>query len=513
MLDVGETIERYRVEAILGGGVLATVYRVRHLQLDTVHALKVLTATSPSDRARLFAEGQIQAKLRHPNVVGVTDLLLVNRAPALVLELVEGPSLQRWLGSSGGRIPLYEGLALFRGIVSGVGVAHAAGLVHRDLRPSNVLLAPGRGGSRIAKVTDFGFVWLGGESPLTRTGSAIGNPAYTAPEQLRNPSAVDVRADLWALGCMLYELVSGGRAFPATDPAVLFEDVVAGRYVDLARSSEPPPLRVTDVIRDLLRTDPAARIVSCAHLWERLWDDPVPSELYGGEQLRLEVPLALEPSVSLPVPLEGGALDGAVIDDSGLEAPPTLIPPEDLFHGFDGLGDAPSEASEPMRVPSRVRPAVRPWWAWPLGLGAAVIASVPVVAVVLVLFGSSGPPAPAPVQALAVIPPRPAPVAPEVVPVVPVVAPEPPPAPKAKEARPRPANGTISVEGDAAEVWLEASGRRVEAKGSIPAGKYVVRASFGDSVTRNAGEIQIRPGAKTRVRCASFVYACTQIDR
>src|SRR5688500_10526806 len=102
MLEVGQSVERYRVEALLGNGSLAAVYRVRHLQLGTVHALKVLIATTPSDRARLFAEGQIQAKLRHPNVVGVTDIILVDRAPALVAELVEGPSLQQWLAEAKG---------------------------------------------------------------------------------------------------------------------------------------------------------------------------------------------------------------------------------------------------------------------------------------------------------------------------------------------------------------------------------------------------------------------------
>jgi eukaryotic-like serine/threonine-protein kinase len=273
MLDVGDIVEHYRVEARLLVGGPAFGYRVRDVRLGSLHTLKVMVGATPVDRERLLAEGKIQTRLRHPNLVGVTDVFAVRGAPAVVLEHIEGPTLESWLAE--GRISVDIALAMFRGIVTGVGVAHAAGVVHRGLQPSSVLLGRGRSGALVAKVTDFGL--------------AIGVSRYSAPEQwpadaasqeLRDPGTEDVRVDLWALGCVLYELVCGIPAFTATDPRRLREAVEAAAYPDpYALLAPRSPTRVTDGIRQLLEPDPNARIRSCAELWGRLWDVAVPTEL------------------------------------------------------------------------------------------------------------------------------------------------------------------------------------------------------------------------------------------
>ncbi len=258
MLTIGQTLHRFRVEELVGRGGMATVFRVRHLQLESDHALKVLFVTSPSVRERLLLEGKVQANLRHPNIVSVTDVLELDGVPALVMEYVDGPSLDHWLAEH--RPTLDEALWLFRGILRGVGAAHARGVVHRDLKPANVLLAPSSLGF-VPKVTDFGLVKsLIVNDDYSQEGTAIGTPEYMSPEQIRDASRVDQRADMWALGCILYELVCGCRPFVADDRLQTFEAIVGGRRKAASTHVPDLPRAVVRTIDGLLQLDPADRL-------------------------------------------------------------------------------------------------------------------------------------------------------------------------------------------------------------------------------------------------------------
>ncbi|MCK6505480.1 protein kinase [Myxococcota bacterium] len=265
-LSPGETVERYRVELPLGQGGMAVVYRVRHLTLGTVHALKVLQVDDPVVRERLVSEGRLQARIRHPHVVAVTDVLEVEGAPALLMDFVGGGSLADRLAE--GPLPLPEALALFRGVVQGVAHAHGHGLVHRDLKPANVLLEPGDGrGPPVPRVTDFGLARLTDETlhrqHHTRQGQAMGTPAYMAPEQIRDASQADRRADIWSLGVMLYELCCGQRPFEAPDVLSLMFRVVQGSYPP-PRSLRPDlPAPVAAAIAGAMAADRDARIPDC----------------------------------------------------------------------------------------------------------------------------------------------------------------------------------------------------------------------------------------------------------
>ena len=210
MLALGASVGQYIVERVIGRGGMATVYRVRHRDLGTQHALKVLHVQRRGLRERFLQEGRLQANIRHPNLVAVTDVVWSGEHPGLVLELVDGPTLADVVAQ--GPLPVTEALRLFRQIVDGVHHAHAQGLVHRDLKPQNVLLGTGTDGLRQARVADFGIakVLAGSEEPaLTRSGMPIGTPRYMAPEQIRDASRVDARADIFSLGCILYEMVCG----------------------------------------------------------------------------------------------------------------------------------------------------------------------------------------------------------------------------------------------------------------------------------------------------------------
>ncbi len=264
MLNVGDIVGRYKVEGILGEGGMATVYKVRHTQLGSLHALKILLTGSPKIRQRLLAEGRTQASLKHANVVAVTDVLRIDDAPALLLEYVEGPSLHQLLAQ--GSMPVDEALAIFEGVVHGVAAAHRAGIVHRDLKPGNILLSIGEDGI-VPKVADFGLVKAG----HTRVGQAMGTPDYMAPEQVRDASSVDHRADIWSLGVILYQLVCGTLPFPGETALETMNLVVAGELVppEHVRPNLPPGL--LHVLHDILVVDPDKRLPHCAALSERLF--------------------------------------------------------------------------------------------------------------------------------------------------------------------------------------------------------------------------------------------------
>ena len=263
----GSAVGDYVIEGLLGRGGMATVYLARDRQLDRRAALKILNPRCASYNARFRREGRVLASLRHDNVVQVYGLLEQDGMSVLALEYVEGPDLDQHLRRSA-PLPPEEIDAIARGILRGVAAAHDKGIVHRDLKPSNMLLADG-----VVKVSDFGLAKVAQPDDVGKTRSKVvmGTPAYMAPEQFRSASRVDHRADIWAVGCVLYELVAGRRAFPDGD------------VVKIARCAYPHPKlhrpdaldRWVFAIEAALRAVPDDRPASCGRLME-IWDGTAP---------------------------------------------------------------------------------------------------------------------------------------------------------------------------------------------------------------------------------------------
>ncbi len=271
-LKVGDRVEKYEVEAFLGEGGLARVYRVRHEQLGTSYALKLLAFRGERLSNRLLREGRIQAGLRHPNVVTVIDVMMHDGRAALLMEFVEGESLEQALNKRGA-MALDDALALFSQILAGVSAAHGAGVLHRDLKPGNILLQPGPEGM-VAKVTDFGIARLlsteASEGDTLQT-DVIGTPGYMAPEQASDPTSVDVRADIFSLGALLYGMVTGYPPFRPGKLAQVLVDVEQGRFTPVQQRAPACPDAVAVAIERCLAPDPDARFVTCTALAAALY--------------------------------------------------------------------------------------------------------------------------------------------------------------------------------------------------------------------------------------------------
>lgn len=222
MLDILDKVGNYLIEGKVGGGAVGTVYRARHEVLDTEHAVKLLKIDDAELRDRLFAEGRTQARLDHANLVRVTDVLDIDGRPALIMDFVHGPTLAELLRKV--RPTLSEVERIFREIVQGVAAAHRAEVVHRDLKPSNILLDRRHHPPR-PRVADFGVARALDAARGTSTGKVLGTPGYMAPEQLLGIAEIGPAADVFSLGVILAELLTGELPYPYRNPVDWLEAV------------------------------------------------------------------------------------------------------------------------------------------------------------------------------------------------------------------------------------------------------------------------------------------------
>lgn len=202
--------EKYLLMEILGEGGYGRVYKARHLLLQKIVAVKILLTdivTEPGGLTRFQTEAKATHKLVHPNIVSVTDYGISPR-PYIVMEYVDGVTLDQIIATSG---PMeFDTFAtLFDQICDGMSLAHSHNLVHRDLKPSNIIVDNNTG---TPKILDFGVVKVFGEEKKTATGETVGSPPYMSPEQCMGKE-LDPRADVYSLGCVMYEALSGVKAF------------------------------------------------------------------------------------------------------------------------------------------------------------------------------------------------------------------------------------------------------------------------------------------------------------
>lgn len=279
MPSIGDILDqRYEILAELGAGGFATVYKARHIGLLSDHAVKVLHGHLAEDtelRARFLAEGRIQARLLHPNIVAVTDIV-TSPLPGLVMEFVEGETLGDYVAGRGGKLVINELRALFLPVLDAVATAHAAGVVHRDLKPDNVIVGKRADGGLEPRVTDFGIAKVldesvvGGAKQRTKTGMRMGTLHYMSPEQVRGAADIDARTDVFSLGAILYELVTGRAAFATDSEYETMTNIVNGRYEAPERVVAGLPPAIAACIAGALAPDVAKRTASCVAFREGL---------------------------------------------------------------------------------------------------------------------------------------------------------------------------------------------------------------------------------------------------
>ena len=254
---------RYKVYDEVGSGGLATVYLARNVQTNQIVAVKVLHAHTAADadtRARFEREASLVSQLNDPHVVRVLEFGQEDQKPFLVMEFVEGITLKAFIKAAG-RLSVEQTLYMARQIAEGLSAVHRRGIVHRDIKPQNVMIRP----DGLAKVMDFGIAKSVDASTLTGTGLMVGTPYYIAPEQARG-ERVDERADLYSLGVVMYEMLTGQLLFSGDSPiTVLMKHLNDPVPADWAqRHNIPQPL--ADLVNRCLAKKPAERFQNAQQL-------------------------------------------------------------------------------------------------------------------------------------------------------------------------------------------------------------------------------------------------------
>jgi len=253
----------YRLTRALGEGGMARLYEAAHLSLDRRYAVKVIhehLARRPELLARFEREARAASRVRSEHVVQVLDLATTaDGRPCIVAELLDGEDLQAALKRTG-PMGASEAIPIVRQICRALAAAHACGVVHRDLKPSNVFLARDPAGVVTAKILDFGVAKLIGDRELTSTGAVVGTPAYMAPEQAQQAHEAGPLADIYAVGAVLYRMVTGqlpyGGSTSTTNPLVRLLHEEPARPRELVPSI---PAGVEAVIQRAMARDPRAR--------------------------------------------------------------------------------------------------------------------------------------------------------------------------------------------------------------------------------------------------------------
>lgn len=242
-------VGKYRVERTLGRGSMGIVLSATHLALGELVAIKVLSPRAAHRRgiARLEREARATARIRSEHVARVMDVgMLEEGKPFIVMEYLEGRDVAAALKDKS-PLPIVEAVDMIVQACDALAAAHVMGIVHRDLKPSNLFLADQLDGSTKLKVLDFGLSKIpeaGADGRLTSATAVMGSPHYMAPEQIANPHEVDARADIWSLGVILYELVTGRLPFEASSQAELFARISTAEPARPAalRDDLPPPI-------------------------------------------------------------------------------------------------------------------------------------------------------------------------------------------------------------------------------------------------------------------------------
>ncbi|AUX47699.1 protein kinase [Sorangium cellulosum] len=327
-LEAGSVIDgRYRLERPLASGAMGFLWVARHLQLEVEVAIKFMMpqhASSQMARARFEREAKASAQLRTPHVVHVYDYGLEGDTPYLAMELLDGEDLAARLRRRG-RLTPEETLSVVDQLCKALRRAHEVGLIHRDLKPANVFLA--RQGEEIVKILDFGVAKAtitALSADATKTGTLIGSPHYMSPEQVRRSKTIDPRSDLWSLGVIIFQCLTGQLPFPGEELGDVLVEICTGDIPVASRVAPDVSPELDRFLERALRRDPAERFQSAGELAEAF-----AAAVKRGTMPSIPGVMAASGAVIADLPAAGGRADlppagGTVIADLPAAALPGM---------------------------------------------------------------------------------------------------------------------------------------------------------------------------------------------
>jgi serine/threonine-protein kinase len=337
-MEAGQTIAgKYRLNRPLGAGGMASVWSATNVYTDREFAIKVMlpeVASTPEAAGRFLREARVSGRLNHPNIIEVIDVgQAQDGALFLVMELLSGESLDAAVRRRDPSMSMVEFLTLMRDVAKALAAAHEAGVIHRDLKPTNIFLHIGRDGVTVPKLLDFGVskVLDGRSEGLTAVGTIVGSPLYMSPEQAMGAGTIDGRTDVFAFGAILFEALCGRRAYKASNLHSLIVAIATmePRSIDEFAPDLPQDLRA--LVRGCMVKDKTRRLASFDVVVERL--DAIIVELAGTDR-------------RLPDPFDGvvesvrSRADGPAPRRPADRSPTTASPRD-----FGGTSRAPTTAS------------------------------------------------------------------------------------------------------------------------------------------------------------------------
>jgi serine/threonine-protein kinase len=321
-MQTGQTIAgKYRLNRILGSGGMASVWSATNVFTEREFAIKFMlpqVARTPESARRFLLEAKVSGRINHPNIIEVIDVGQAEDGSLfLVMELLGGMSLETAVRRQTPPMLVHEFFVFMRDVAEALAAAHRSGVIHRDLKPTNIYLHRDRDGQVVPKVLDFGVskILEEGNDALTIVGTILGSPLYMSPEQAMGAEGIDGRTDVFAFGAILFEALCGQRAYAAPNLNALIVTIATGRPKSIDELAPLLPESVRSLVRDCLVTDKNARLASFDRVVERL--DRILLELATSQE-RLPLPIRRgdltpepPPVEASPLPREGVARGGA----------------------------------------------------------------------------------------------------------------------------------------------------------------------------------------------------------
>jgi eukaryotic-like serine/threonine-protein kinase len=329
-IEIGQTVNGYQVIALVGRGGMGKVFKVRNVISDRVEAMKVLlddTTAAPELAERFMREIKVVASLEHPNIAALRTAFRADTQLVMIMELVEGSSLCERL--RGGRLNARYAVDCMCQVLAALSYAHKQGVIHRDIKPGNILTTP----ARVVKLTDFGIASKAGDARLTATGMALGSLYYMSPEQVK-AVPLDARSDLYSVGATLYECVTGNHPFLGDSFYAIMQAHLDLRPVPPIKLSPDIPVELSRIIENALEKAPEKRFQTAEEFRNALLEVQSGAEQPAGSY-RLVTPAPL-PVYATPAPTP-------VYTTPAPAAPPTLesmltAPPVEAPVGAESRG-------------------------------------------------------------------------------------------------------------------------------------------------------------------------------